>query len=275
MRAKLSELDYVLVPSGMQLYVGTPHNYYSIYETEEIKDGVEPFLKDFTRLDLPILSGDGQSAWPERFSLERIMAIRRRSGENKFLSQMMLKPVNFSQGRLAVDKLIFYDEKLTLSECNHKYVMQIGDVKMVSASCWWDPSFGKSVKGDDSVVAVVFCDAEGGYWLHDIEYIRVADEDSDKSASIQCAKVAEFVKKYDLPAVHVEKNGIGRFLPGILRQELAKAGISCAVIEETSRQAKDMRIIEAFDAILANRAFVITSYSIHYTKLYDRQIFCE
>jgi len=31
LRLRLSEIDYVLVPGGLQLYAGTPHSYYTIY----------------------------------------------------------------------------------------------------------------------------------------------------------------------------------------------------------------------------------------------------
>ena len=56
LREKLNELDYILTPDGMQLYVGTPHNFYTIYQTEfdENKKDVEPFLKNFQKLELPI-----------------------------------------------------------------------------------------------------------------------------------------------------------------------------------------------------------------------------
>lgn len=49
----------------------------------------------------------------------------------------------------------------------------------------------------------------------------------------------------------VEINGLGRFLPNILRRELARAKVPCAVTEASQRKAKDLRILEAFDAPLA------------------------
>ena len=42
---------------------------------------------------------------------------------------------------------------------------------MVSASAWWDPAYGAPGAGDASVVAAVFVDAEGAYWLHGIRYL--------------------------------------------------------------------------------------------------------
>jgi hypothetical protein len=54
-----------------------------------------------------------------------------------------------------------------------------------------------------------------------------------------------------LPAVHLEVNGLGRFLPGLLRNEIRRAGMACAVLERTSSRSKEARILDAFDAVLA------------------------
>jgi len=96
LRERLAEADYILVPGGTQLYVGTPHSFYSIYATEprmEIGE-VQPFLFSYKRLEVPILKADGSPSWPERYSREDIATLRRRQGEAKFQSQMMLRPMN-------------------------------------------------------------------------------------------------------------------------------------------------------------------------------------
>lgn len=102
LRDRLSEVSYVLISGGTKLYVGTPHNYESIYNDvahKEDENG-EPFLKNFERLKLPIFDENGQSAWPERYSKERIEQYVQEAGLNKFESQMMLKPVNILDSRL-------------------------------------------------------------------------------------------------------------------------------------------------------------------------------
>ncbi|MBR4927825.1 MAG: phage terminase large subunit, partial [Alphaproteobacteria bacterium] len=88
LRSKLSELDYVLTPGGMMVYVGTPHTTETIYNTSS--DG---FLSGWHLLKIPILNKHGRSNWPTRYSVDKINSIRRRSGNNKFLSQMMLEPI--------------------------------------------------------------------------------------------------------------------------------------------------------------------------------------
>lgn len=258
LREKLDELDYILTPNGMQLYVGTPHNFYTIYQTKEEKNKIdmEPFLLDFDCLKIPILDENNQSAWPTRFSNEKIAGIRARSGENKFLSQMMLEAVDISDSVLTPERLVSYYDEAKIIEANGFNLMKIGDVKIVSASCWWDPAFANAnnSKGDNSVIAVVFCDEEGKYWLHDIKYIKVPFNDIDNAASYQCSEVVDFIEKYNLPSIHVEINGIGKFLPGILRNELKKRNIRTSVIEEFTTKNKDSKIMEAFDVILAEKA---------------------
>ena len=255
MREKLEELDYILTPNGMQLYIGTPHTFYTIYQTEPDakKPETEPFLLGFKKLELPILDKNGKSAWPERFSEENISSIRIRSGENKFLSQMMLTPINFTDSILDVTRLKAYEGEIKIIFANNRDYLKIGDKKMVSASCWWDPSFA-SAKGDNSVIACVFTDEDGHYWLHDLEYIKIKQEDVDNAASLQCQKVAAFLERNHLNSVRVEANGIGKFLPGILRQTLAQKNMRVAVLEMYSSTNKAERIISAFEVLLAERA---------------------
>ena len=256
LREKLNELDYIITPGGLQLYIGTPHNFYTIYQTtpEKDKSETEPFLLGFEKLELPIIDKDGNSSWPERFSLDKIASIRIRSGENKFLSQMMLQPVNFNNCILDVSKLQVYDDKIEISFANNREILKIGSKKMLSASCWWDPSFAAN-NGDNSVVACIFIDEDGHYWLHDIEYIKIPEfQKDDNIASLQCEKVADFLERNHLSAIRIEINGIGRFLPGILKQVLKKHGLHIAVLEVYSSTDKTKRILSAFEVLLAEKA---------------------
>lgn len=255
LRERLEEIDFVLVPGGTTLYVGTPHTYYSIYadasrpETGE----TEPYLAGFTRLTLPLLDDKGHARWPERFTAERIEAIRRR-GHNKFKSQMLLEPVNIAEGRLDPDRLRLYDDDLVYREGNDEARLLLGSRRLVSASCWWDPSFGAPDKGDASVIAALYTDEEGDYRLHAVRYLAhdpaLAEAGVDEATQL-CRQVAAFVRDNYLPAVTLETNGLGRFLPGLLRREIATAGLRCAVVETASRRAKDLRILDAFDVVLA------------------------
>lgn len=258
LREKLNELDYILTPQGMQLYIGTPHTFYTIYQNcfDEAKKEQEPFLLNFEQLVLPILDEDGKSAWPERFPENKIAAIRARSGENKFLSQMLLRPVNICDSRLKPERLVAYEAEISITYANSRQVLKIGDKKMLSASCWWDPAFANP-KGDRSVIACVFTDEDGHYWLHDLEYIEVDLSAADNVASLQCEKVIAFLQRNHLSSIRVEANGIGKFLPGILRQSISRRHLQIAVLEVCSHTNKSQRILEAFETLLAERALQV------------------
>lgn len=257
LRAKLSELDFILAPGGNILYIGTPHTFYTIYETKQKSEDNLPFLENYQTLRIPVLNKFGESAWPERFPIAKIKKLKERAGPNKFSAQMMLIPINYTGGRLNVDDLIFYDEELSYSEANNIPLLTIGEKRMLSVSCWWDPSFGKKDKGDFSVIACVFTSDDGLYRLHDIDFISCPENSKTDNASYQVAEVIEFCKRNHIPAVHIETNGIGKFLPGILRKELNKQGLRIAVYEENSTANKEQRILDAFDAPLSAKALYV------------------
>jgi hypothetical protein len=256
LRERLSEIPYVLA-KGTQLYIGTPHHYYSIYADTPRGDINEeqPFLNGFDRFTFPILDKDGNSAWPEEYSQEYIAQKRKDDGPNKFDSQMMLRPVNIMEGRLNPDLLHPYDDEIVY-DCISKGLYLGSNKKMAGASCWWDPAFG-AAKGDDSVCAIVYTDEGGDFFLQHLEYIKVDENDKTDEATQQARIVAKLAKKYYLPSVSIEINGIGRFLPNILRNQLAIAHCPTRVTEVTSRRSKAVRIIEGFDALMASERLYV------------------
>ncbi|OUT40875.1 MAG: hypothetical protein CBB62_00440 [Micavibrio sp. TMED2] len=256
LRERLAEIDFVLTPGGTQLYLGTPHHRDSLY-TDAGEDG---FLARFKRLVRPIVTAEGNSVWPERFPAAAIEALRRKAGPARFAAQMLLRPLTIEAGHLNPAQLKRYDTELAYQEAHGRPVLRLGEQRLVSAACWWDPAFGQAVsddllrtraKRDRSVVACVFTGEDGHYWLHRIRYLTIAPGDQTDEATQQCRQVAGFLADHHLPAVYLEINGIGRFLPGLLRQVLREQGIEAAVVEVSSRKPKDQRIMEAFDAVLA------------------------
>ena len=250
LRERLGEMNYVLLQGGSILYVGTPHSYYTIYAEqprEEVGED-EAFLADYQRMLLPLLDDVGQCNWPERYSKPAIEKLKRDAGPNRFASQMMLKPINIAEGRLNPDLLVPYDQPLDYTpELGSLF---IGGKKMVSASAFWDPSYG-SAKGDKSVLAIIFADEGGRLYLHKLAFIEVDENSNVDAATQQCALVAKHAKEHYLPSLTVETNGLGKFLPSILRNELVKARAPCTVIEKSQTQNKEQRILEAFDALMA------------------------
>jgi len=177
--------------------------------------------------------------------------MRRRVGPLRFLSQMLLTPVDPTAARLDPGRLRRYAVEPALQEGNGETRLEIEGRRMVSAACFWDPAFGAPGSGDASVLAALYADAEGEYWLQRVAYLTHDPAASDDPATQLCRAVAAEVRALALPAVTVETNGIGRFLPGLLRQELARADLACAVVEHVNRRPKTERILAAFDAVLA------------------------
>ena len=255
LRERLLELDYILVPEGRQLYAGTPHTWYTVYADAPRRDIGEDreFLSGFKRLVVPVINGEGNSAWPERFTLEKLEETRRKTGPNHFSSQMLCQPVNYAEGHLDTADLEVYDNELSYSEAARLPVLSLGERRMASVSAWWDPAFGRE-GGDKSILAIVYGDESGHYWLHHLAQIKVKARGDEDAATQQCKQVAELAERFYLPSVALETNGLGKFLPGLLRKALGEAGIGCAVREIVSRRPKVFRILEAFDAVLAARA---------------------
>ncbi len=254
LRARLAEMNYVQVAGGTQLYVGTPHSYYTIYADEpRVEIGEEQaFLSEFKRLKLPILTKDAQSAWEDRYSIQDIERLKRATGMNKFYSQMMLEPRNIAESRLNPDLIKIYDAPLDMRK--ELGALFIGQTKMISASAYWDPAFG-SEKGDGSVLAIIFADKHGNFYLHHLAYLKAPEpleaQEGVDAATHQCKVVAGIAKQHYLPSLTVEANGIGKFLPAILRNELVKAHAPCVVEELYQSRNKQLRILESLDTIMA------------------------
>lgn len=253
LRSRLSEIDYILVPGGTQLYVGTPHSFFTIYADVARKEAGEDaaFLAGFKRLKIPIQKPDGTSNWADRYSQAQIDDLKRRHGPNKFNSQMMLEPLSLDGGRLSTDRLRLYESDIQYEERNEQATLLLEETELRSASCWWDPAYGAVGKGDGSVIACVYTSEDGRYWLHAVRYLTIDPNAGLDEARQQCHQVADFIHCYHLPSVTIETNGVGKFLPGLLRNVFQKRGLSCAVVEHHSHKPKDQRIIEAYDATLA------------------------
>lgn len=172
---------------------------------------------------------------------------------SNFAVELMLEPTNVLDSRLDPDRIIPYDEALDYREGNGEPLLRLGDHRLISVSCFWDPSFGRPGRGDASVITAVFTDQEGGYWLQEVAYLthNPAIVDRIDEATQLCRQAVSFARRNFVPAVTIETNGIGQFLPGLFRRELKRGGLATAVIEHASSRGKTGRILEAFDAVLA------------------------
>jgi hypothetical protein len=252
LRERLAEIEYILVPGGLQLFIGTPHAKDSLY-ARDAADGEAPFLDGFTRFEAALFDGSGQSRWPERFTAEKIEALRRRSRPGRFMAQMLLQPADAEEPALRHDQVVAYDGELDLTEGNGVRILRLGGRLLHGAAAAWDPALGVRGRGDRSVTAAVFFDGDGNAFVHDVEYhaLDPASLKREPEAIQLCGQVAAFADRLFLPSIQVEGNGIGAFLPGLLRSELARRGVACAVVPRTSAGAKHRRIVDALAPRLA------------------------
>jgi hypothetical protein len=254
LRQRLAEVEFVLTPGGTVLFVGTPHCAETLYlhPAQGTAEG-EAFLDGYRRLTIPLLDPEGGSAWPDRFPLAAIEALRRRVGPLAFARQMLLQPVAEASLRLDPALLIRYAEELDYREAGGRPQLALLGRRLLSGGGFWDPAYGRADGGDASVLAAVFADGAGNAYLHRLAYL-IQDPDSRVDpATQQCRRVAGLARELLLPVVRVETNGLGRFLPALLRQEMARAGAPCGVVEHVSRRNKAERILAALEPALAAR----------------------
>lgn len=255
LRQRLTEINFVLVPTGFQIYVGTPHSYYSIYaDKPRAEIGEEqPFLEGFRRLRIPLVDELGESAWPERFPAAAIDALRREAGPHRFRSQMLLEPTPARAAKLDPGRLVIYSDPLHAVLANRELTLAIGDTPMVSSVCWWDPAYGRPGRGDRSAIAVVLVDRQGKYWLHALRYLQFSPKDLEESdeATQLVRQAIVFAESQHQTRLFIETNGIGRFLPGLVRRELTGRASSLTLVERHSTRSKAERILQALDPILA------------------------
>jgi hypothetical protein len=248
LRERLTEAEFVLVPDGTILFVGTPHTTESLYA-----ETPDAFLAGYRRLAVPLLDADGASAWPERFPAEAVAALRLRVGPLAFRRQMQLETVSEDSARLDPALLVRYGADIDYREANGRGVLTLMGTRLVSGGGWWDPAYGRPGSGDASVLAATFADAEGRHYLHRVAYLLHDPEAEEDAATQQCRAVASLARDLLLPVVRVETNGLGRFLPGLLRREMSQIGVACTVKEVASRRSKSERILAALDPVLAAR----------------------
>jgi len=250
LRERLAEVEFILTPGGTILFVGTPHCEDSLYRNPA-EEGA--FLRGYRRLAVPVMNAAGASAWPERFPREAIATLRDRVGPLQFKRQMLLQPAAASAVRLDPAAIIRYGDEPAYREAQGRGVMTLLGHRLVSGLAFWDPAYGRPGAGDASVLACCFSDGEGRHFLHRLAYLTQDPAAALDPATQQCRAVAGILGELLLPSVRVETNGLGRFLPALLRRELALAGVACTVIEHVSVRAKEDRILAALEPALAAR----------------------
>ena len=255
LRQRLAEINFVLVPSGCQIYIGTPHTYYSIYaDCPRAEVGEEQaFLHGFKRLSIPLVNEAQQSAWPERFPAGVIDALRREAGPQRFRSQMLLESIPARAARLDPARLLIYTDSLRATLANGELTLWVGETPMVSSVCWWDPAYGRPGRGDRSAIVVIMVDRLGRYLMHALRYLQFSTErlkEVDEATQMARQAIA-FAASLHQTRLFIETNGIGRFLPGLVRRELRNSTCNLTLVERHTTRGKAERIMQALDPVLA------------------------
>lgn len=210
-----------------------------------------------------------KSAWPERFDNKELVKRRKKCRTiNEWDSQYQLHAKPISNTRLDPDKLIPYDIEPEIRFANGEIAMWLGKVRIVGAVLYWDPATGK-VKADESVVTVLFTDERGNlYWHRSIALTGpVFTDDENEKAATQCYQTKEVMMYYQISAIDLEVNGLGTFLPHLMRRALAGTGAGVREIER--RTNKDQYILDAIETPL-NSGFLWAHSSIWETRAVEQ-----
>lgn len=186
----------------------------------------------------------GGNIWAERFNREEI-AFRRAEcrTQNEWDSQYMLRARPLHDIRLDPDKLNLYNDEPLFDMANGEPVCKIGEHRIVSVRSYWDVALGK-VKGDVSSFSILFQADTGRLFWH-----RCAALFGELDA--QCLELRKLALMYRLPRITVETNGVGGFVPAVLKKHLA--GTGCSVKENQVSTNKQARIVAAIEPPLSGR----------------------
>lgn len=213
----------------------------------------------FEAAPLVVIDLCSMCAWPERFDRKDI-AKRRRSTKtlNAWDSQYFLESKPISETRLDPEAIIPYAVEPVFKVANKTASMYLGNVRIVGMAARWDPASGK-IDSDVSAFGIVLQDGQGRRYIHRIEEltgeIAVFTEDGKKIIGGQVFQICDLVKKFSIPRIVVETNGIGMFAPAVLRAALKQRKLQCAVVEEPAPSdiSKNKKMLEAYEDVMSAR----------------------
>lgn len=195
------------------------------------------------------------NVWPERFTRGEIAKRRKQcKTTNEWDSQYQLQARPIHNVRLDPDKLLAYDVEPTIRHANGGLAMHLGKARIVGASAYWDVAAGK-INSDASVLSLVFTDERGNlYWHRGQELTgEVFSDKLEEQTATQCGQVIATLIRYQIPGVVVENNGLGIFVPALLRRAAAIAKTNIAVREVSRAGNKDEYILEALEIPMSGR----------------------
>lgn len=196
----------------------------------------------------------GEALWPERFTPAE-MARRRKECRtvNEWDSQYMLMARPIGTVRLDPERVTVYDCEPEITRVNGGLRMTLNGVHIVSAALTVDPASGK-LTSDVSALALILQDGTGRrYWHRALPLTGEVAEFAEDGKTItggQVFQICDVVEKYMIQRVHIETNGIGKFMPAVMKAALKQRKLVCGVYDDHSKDNKNKRILEAFEPLL-------------------------
>lgn len=194
-------------------------------------------------------------AWPKRFTRDEIERRRKETRTlNAWDSQYMLEAKPITDSRLDPDRIKAYDMEPVFRPSNGEDVMWLGKVRIVSATCHWDPA-GAKLKSDTSALCLDLQDEHGNHYWHRAAALtgEVAEmDDNGKIIGGQVWQICDLVEQLSIPRVSVETNGVGTHAPNLLKAALKARRLSCGVEGRHTSTNKNRKILGAFDAPLSS-----------------------
>ena len=244
--------DFPIGADGLYVMVG-------IYKHARMAvEGVDYVLKDgavvFSKTPRAAVDICSTCAWPKRFTRAEIEKRRKETRTfNAWDSQYMLEAKPITDSRLNPDKLIAYDIEPTFRPSNGENVMWLGKVRIVTASCHWDPA-GNKINSDTSALSLMLQDEAGRIYWHRAKPLtgEVAElDDNGKIIGGQVMQICDLVKALQIPRVTIETNGVGTHAPNLLKGALKARRLRCGVSEQHTTTNKNRKILGAFEAPLS------------------------
>lgn len=192
----------------------------------------------------------GDSAWPERFTIEELIKRRKKTKTiNEWDSQYQLHSKPIHEVRLNPEKIIPYECEPEIRMINKTLTLWLGKVQIVSVSAKFDPSSAK-LHSDKSSFSVMFQDSQGRLYWHVAKSVTGDIAEFDEQGKViggQVWQICDIIQKYQISRIVVETNGIGGHVPSILRGALKARGLTCGVTENPETKNKNKRILGAFE----------------------------
>lgn len=185
-----------------------------------------------------VIDVNAGNAWPERFDRAEIQFKRSECRtQNEWDSQYLLIARPLHDIRLDPGRIKLYSDEVEFRSANGELTAWLRGQPLAGVRTYWDVSLGK-IRGDVSAFSIVFGDEKGNLYWH-----RTSGLGGDLDA--QCQQIKTFVTSFRLPRVSVETNGIGAFVPAMLKKHLA--GTGCGVKEKVATKNKQTLILEAIE----------------------------